>query len=75
MAAHNYDGDVLTDELAQVHMSPGFITSNLVGVDANGTLIKAGHGPSRPRVRPRVRPRARPLSSTRPLVMYNSGTS
>ena len=22
MAAHNYDGDVLTDELAQVHMSP-----------------------------------------------------
>jgi isocitrate dehydrogenase len=47
MAAHNYDGDVLTDELAQVHMSPGFITSNLVGVDADGTLIKefeASHG-------------------------------
>jgi isocitrate dehydrogenase len=47
MAAHNYDGDVLTDELAQVHMSPGFITSNLVGVDENGTLIKefeASHG-------------------------------
>jgi isocitrate dehydrogenase len=47
MAAHNYDGDVLTDELAQVHMSPGFITSNLVGVDKNGTLIKefeASHG-------------------------------
>ena len=47
MAAHNYDGDVLTDELAQVHMSPGFITSNLVGVDENGVLIKefeASHG-------------------------------
>ena len=47
MAAHNYDGDVLTDELAQVHMSPGFITSNLVGVDEDGTLIKefeASHG-------------------------------
>ena len=47
MAAHNYDGDVLTDELAQVHKSPGFITSNLVGVDDNGTLIKefeASHG-------------------------------
>jgi isocitrate dehydrogenase len=47
MAAHNYDGDVLTDELAQVHKSPGFITSNLVGVDAAGTLIKefeASHG-------------------------------
>jgi len=47
MAAHNYDGDVLTDELAQIHKSPGFITSNLVGVDADGTLIKefeASHG-------------------------------
>ena len=49
MAAHNYDGDVLTDELAQVHMSPGFITSNLVGVDERHvcTLIKefeASHG-------------------------------
>ena len=47
MAAHNYDGYVLTDELAQVHMSPVFITSNLVGVDADGTLIKefeASHG-------------------------------
>ena len=47
MAAHNYDGDVLTDELAQVHKSPGFITSNLVGVHEDGTLIKefeASHG-------------------------------
>src|SRR5256885_228006 len=24
MCAHNYDGDVLTDELAQVHKSPGY---------------------------------------------------
>ena len=30
MSAHNYDGDMLTDEVAQVHRSPGFITSNLV---------------------------------------------
>ena len=29
MSAHNYDGDMLTDEVAQVHRSPGFITSNL----------------------------------------------
>merc|ERR1719396_187736 len=27
MAAHNYDGDMLTDEVAQMHRSPGFITS------------------------------------------------
>ena len=26
MAAHNYDGDMLTDEIAQIHRSPGFIT-------------------------------------------------
>ena len=47
MAAHNYDGDMLTDEVAQVHRSPGFITSNLVGVAANGSPIKefeASHG-------------------------------
>ena len=47
MAAHNYDGDVLTDELAQMHKSPGFITSNLVGVAPDGTYIKefeASHG-------------------------------
>lgn len=31
MAAHNYDGDMLTDEVAQAHRSPGFITSNLIG--------------------------------------------
>ena len=47
MAAHNYDGDMLTDEIAQVHRSPGFITSTLVGMRADGTIIKeheASHG-------------------------------
>ena len=47
MSAHNYDGDMLTDEVAQVHRSPGFITSNLVGKTEDGTLIKefeASHG-------------------------------
>jgi isocitrate dehydrogenase len=47
MAAHNYDGDMLTDEVAQVHRSPGFITSNLIGKRDDGTLIKefeASHG-------------------------------
>merc|ERR1719310_1513165 len=47
MAAHNYDGDMLTDEVAQVHRSPGFITSNLIGKSAEGTIIKefeASHG-------------------------------
>ena len=40
MAAHNYDGDMLTDEVAQVHRSPGFITSNLIGKREDGTVIK-----------------------------------
>jgi len=47
MACHNYDGDMLTDEVAQVHRSPGFITSNLVGKREDGTMIKefeASHG-------------------------------
>merc|ERR1712070_746433 len=47
MAAHNYDGDMLTDQIAQVHRSPGFITSNLIGKNDDGTLIKefeASHG-------------------------------
>merc|ERR1711957_204890 len=47
MACHNYDGDMLTDEVAQVHRSPGFITSNLIGKSDNGNLIKefeASHG-------------------------------
>lgn len=47
MAAHNYDGDMLTDEVSQVHRSPGFITSNLIGVNEDGSMIKeyeASHG-------------------------------
>jgi len=47
MAAHNYDGDMLTDEVAQVHRSPGFITSNLIGKKDDGTPIaeyEASHG-------------------------------
>jgi len=47
MAAHNYDGDMLTDEVAQVHRSPGFITSNLIGKREDGAMIKefeASHG-------------------------------
>lgn len=47
MSAHNYDGDMLTDEISQVHRSPGFITSNLTGVRADGSYIKefeASHG-------------------------------
>lgn len=47
MAAHNYDGDMLTDEIAQIHRSPGFITSNLIGRASDGRVIKefeASHG-------------------------------
>merc|ERR1719401_1794873 len=47
MACHNYDGDMLTDEVAQVHRSPGFITSNLTGKREDGVMIKefeASHG-------------------------------
>ena len=47
MVAHNYDGDMLTDEIAQVHRSPGFITSNLIGKREDGVMIKefeASHG-------------------------------
>jgi isocitrate dehydrogenase len=47
MAAHNYDGDMLTDEVAQMHRSPGFITSNLIGRTNDGRIIKefeASHG-------------------------------
>merc|ERR1719210_2247477 len=47
MACHNYDGDMLTDEVAQVHRSPGFITSSLIGKSPDGNLIKefeASHG-------------------------------
>jgi isocitrate dehydrogenase len=47
MCAHNYDGDVLTDEIAQIHRSPGFLTSVLNGVKEDGSIIKefeASHG-------------------------------
>lgn len=47
MACHNYDGDMLTDEVAQVHRSPGFISSVLTGKREDGALIKeyeASHG-------------------------------
>jgi len=47
MACHNYDGDMLTDEVAQIHRSPGFINSVLVGKREDGALIKeyeASHG-------------------------------
>lgn len=47
MTAHNYDGDILTDEISQVHRSPGFITSNLIGRADDGSPIKefeASHG-------------------------------
>ena len=47
MACHNYDGDMLTDEMAQVHRSPGFINSSLIGKSDDGSLIKefeASHG-------------------------------
>ena len=46
-AAHNYDGDMLTDEVAQVHRSPGFITSSLLGKTDADIVIKefeASHG-------------------------------
>jgi len=38
---------MITDEISQVHKSPGFITSSLVGHSSDGTLIKefeASHG-------------------------------
>ena len=47
MCAHNYDGDVFTDEIAQIHRSPGFLTSVLNGVRDDGSIIKefeASHG-------------------------------
>ena len=47
MASHNYDGDMLTDLMSQVHRSPGFISSCLVGINDDGTKIKefeASHG-------------------------------
>ena len=32
--------DVLTDQLAQIHRSPGFLSSVLTGVNDDGTIIK-----------------------------------
>jgi len=47
LACLNYDGDWLSDELAQIHKSPGFISSVLVGKAADGSKImefEASHG-------------------------------
>lgn len=47
MVAHNYDGDVLTDLLAQIYKSPGFISSVLTGFAPDGRKImefEASHG-------------------------------
>ncbi len=47
MVAHNYDGDVLTDLLAQIYKSPGFISSVLTGFKPDGQKImefEASHG-------------------------------
>jgi isocitrate dehydrogenase len=35
-----FETDVLTDELAQIHRSPGFLSSVLNGVNDDGTIIK-----------------------------------
>ncbi|MGE0753563.1 MAG: isocitrate/isopropylmalate family dehydrogenase [Alphaproteobacteria bacterium] len=47
MVSHNYDGDVLTDLLAQIYKSPGFISSVLTGYAEDGRKImefEASHG-------------------------------
>ena len=47
MMSLNYDGDVLTDEIAQVHRSRGFLTSVMNGKKDDGTILKefeASHG-------------------------------
>ncbi len=47
MVAHNYDGDIFTDLQAQIYKSPGFISSALTGLKANGKKImefEASHG-------------------------------
>lgn len=47
MVAHNYDGDWLTDEQAQMFGSPGLIASVMTGVADDGKAIKmfeAAHG-------------------------------
>ena len=40
MSAHNYDGDMLTDEVAQVHRSPGFITRTWSAADGSPVLFR-----------------------------------
>mgnify|MGYP001320047758 CR=1 FL=1 len=50
MIAHNYDADMLTDEMSQVHKSPGFITSNLIGTTNDGKLIKQFSPSTKPSV-------------------------
>lgn len=47
MVAHNYDGDMLTDLMSQVHKSPGFVSSVLIGKSDDGEKImefEASHG-------------------------------
>lgn len=69
MAAHNYDGDILTDEISQVHRSPAFMTSTLVGADSQGLLIKefeASHGTASSMWRDHLQGKA---TSLNPLVL------
>lgn len=40
MAAHNYNGDMLTDQIVQVRRPPVFITLNPVGKDNDGHIVK-----------------------------------
>jgi isocitrate dehydrogenase len=46
IACHNYDGDMLTDALSQVHRSPGFISSALIGQTEGKEVaeFEASHG-------------------------------
>lgn len=47
MCSHNYDGDVLTDEISQVHKSPAFMISTLTGFNDKNEMVKefeASHG-------------------------------
>ena len=47
MVAHNYDGDILTDEIAQAHGNPGLVSSVITGMAESGRYIKqheAVHG-------------------------------
>ena len=47
-------GWTIPDEVAQVHRSPGFITSNLIGKNEDGTLIKGECSVLLPRVIARI---------------------